>query len=141
MAITLLIVDDSIEDRELLAKFADASKLGIETKFLYASTLDEAREITLANEPNLTFLDLHLPDASIREVLDSIHHFNPPVIVVTAMASDTILDGHTDNIYVECLGAGAEAMIQKGTPRYFHSQIEWMKVVHKRQVLANAQTG
>lgn len=133
MAVTLLIVDDSPACRELLAQKVEAPGSGLEIRIIQAKNLSEAFELTLQENPNLTFLDLNMEGCSIVDVLKSIRRMNRPVIIVSGYASDHVFDDDPRTIYERCFAAGADDYLEKGTPRFDHAQLEWMKVVLKKQ--------
>lgn len=129
--ITFLIVDDSVGTREYLKRIVVESGFNVKIDFVYASTLEEAKEKTVECNPHLTFLDLGLPDASMEEVIASIPAFKPPVIVVSAYAPDFVMEsGKT--VMAECLVAGAEEYLEKGSKEFFNAPIKAFQTILRK---------
>lgn len=128
--IKLLVVDDDKETRAILGHLVDATRRGVPTEVLFAETLAEARVITELEKPQITFLDLNLPDATVDEVLASIRSFQPPVIIVTGMSANEEREGQPEGrtLLAECMAAGAEDFLQKATDDFLQAQVRWMRV-------------
>lgn len=129
--ITFLIVDDKEDTREGISKLVDGSAFGVETKFVFASTLEEALQKTIEENPHLTFLDIGLPGQTLENVISSIPKFLPPVIVVSAYPPDYRLN-NGKTIMAECLKAGAEEYIQKGSRDFLETQVKAFTTVLKK---------
>ena len=106
---TLLIVDDSLEDRELYRRYLLRDPA-------YAYTILEARlgqqglELWRQHQPDVVLLDYRLPDLDGLEFLVQLCPFTPqpclPVIVVTGQGSEAIA--------VQVIKAGAQDYLVKG---------------------------
>ena len=140
--VKLLIVDDNADHREMLATIVDVTAKGVETKIYQAATLEQARVLTLEHAPDITFLDLNLPDATIDEVLQAIEDFNPPVIVCSAMPMQTKRAGKDFPVLGEVIEAGAEYYIEKGSVRFSEAQQIWIQIaLRKNRELAKEAHG
>lgn len=114
----LLIVDDNRGSAEALYRHAQLSVPNIQINVFFASTLAEAKKLTLDVKPLLTFLDIGLPDATPSEVAASIILFTPPVIVVSGYSPTAIIDGMDKPIACAMKEAGAREYLQKASARY-----------------------
>lgn len=99
----VLIVDDTKNIRMLLSKCLELEGFQVDTT---ADGLEAVRMLT-ANEYNLAFLDIKLPEISGTEVLKRIRGLgiDIPVIIITAYA--------TVKNAVDCTKLGAVAYLQK----------------------------
>lgn len=78
---TCLVVEDSrLARKELTAMLAD---LGFFEEILEANDADEAKQLLEAEEPEVLFLDIHLPGKNGFELLESLDQI-PQVIFTTA---------------------------------------------------------
>lgn len=78
---TCLVVEDSrLARKELTAMLAD---LGFFEEILEANNADEAKQLLESAEPDVLFLDIHLPGQNGFELLESLDEI-PPVIFTTA---------------------------------------------------------
>jgi two-component system cell cycle sensor histidine kinase/response regulator CckA len=103
-AIRILLVEDSPEDAELIAKALTRSRLQFALK-----TVGNVKDFTaeLKEKPNLILANLTLPGLSALTVLDELRKRNidVPVIVVTGSL--------TDEVAIACLEQGAVDYIVK----------------------------
>jgi DNA-binding response OmpR family regulator len=93
----ILLVDDEPEIRALLSKFLIRAGFLVEE----AGTAAAAREAMRRRFHNIVLLDIRLPDADGKELLQHLREINPltNVVMITGFTS-------MDNV-VHCLGAGA----------------------------------
>jgi CheY-like chemotaxis protein len=130
--IKLLIVDDNKEHRDALAACAMIEGGETEVKIFMAGTLAEAVKLTVEIKPDLTFLDLYLPDASIDDVLRAIKNFTPPVIICSGMKMSHRRVGSEMAILGEVIVAGAEFYIEKGSVLFSEVYAIWMQIVMRK---------
>ena len=83
MAITALIVDDELNNREnlhaLLGQYCkDVEVIGL------ADSVDSAFQIIKSEQPDLVFLDIRMPEKDGFKLLESLKDVNFEVIIVTA---------------------------------------------------------
>jgi DNA-binding response OmpR family regulator len=102
----ILLIEDDAEQATALARLLEKiseNKLSIDI----AHTLKEGIRKSQAMHPDVCYLDLSLPDASVDEVIGSIKFLYPPVIVITA------LDDPNQDLKLECFAHGAQNFFQK----------------------------
>ncbi len=131
--IKLLIIDDNRASQIVLGASADATKAGLTTEIHYARTLEQGLILTEKIRPELTFLDLNLPDADIDKVLAAIEGMTPPVIVISGMPRETIRAGKVTRLENECIRAGAEDFLEKTSEGYKAAQEKWLAVVLQKK--------
>lgn len=106
--ITVLIIDDSLEDREAFKRFLSKSN-EITYQFLEAETGENGLEIFKSHKPDCVLLDFQLPDTDgisfINEMVNE-HNLNDiPIILLT---------GHGDEkIAAKSMKAGAQDYLVK----------------------------
>ncbi len=130
--IKLLIVDDNRDHRAALASRAMIERGDLEMEIFMAGTLAEAVKLTVDLKPDLTFLDLYLPDAEIDDVLRAIKDFTPPVIVCSGMPMNHRRKGSDLPILGEVIVAGAEFYIEKGSVLFSEVSAIWMQVAMRK---------
>lgn len=134
----LLIVDDQPAARAMLARWVDA-RPQIDMEILQAGTLAEALAISSESQPDITFFDLHLPDADEDAVIAAIHAMKPPVIVVSGYPGDFVREGKAVDIETECRIAGAADYLEKTKAGYMEAQAAWLDVVIREYTARTAQ--
>lgn len=103
---TILIVEDHRATADCLSKLLSGCS-GI-TTIGVARTLAEGISKSLELKPDITLLDLILPDSPTwQATVAAIHEFKPPVIVITELSDP--------EINVAAYKAGAEDVMHKGT--------------------------
>ena len=83
-----LIIDDEKDICYLLGNVL--KKRDIQSK--YVNSLREAANILESNEPEIIFLDNHLPDGLGLNFIGFIKRFHPKTIIIMITAHDTIVD-------------------------------------------------
>lgn len=103
----ILIIEDDAEQCELLsALFTKMSKEKLD--IFSASTLERGIVLSFHLQPDVTYLDLNLPDSQDwRATIRAIPRIFPPVIVITAM------DDPIGEIELEAYTFGAQNFFQK----------------------------
>ncbi|MBT5530362.1 MAG: response regulator [Cytophagia bacterium] len=100
---TIAIIDDEPLIREYLLDFLTGENYHVNT----FSSGEEALPIIKENPPDLILLDLKLPGMSGMEILKSLKHDNPEIIII-------IITGHGDiSASVEAIKQGAWDFILK----------------------------
>ncbi len=88
--INLLLVDDDVVDRRLIAKaltrFPQSVRFNIQT----AGTVSEAIELLSGNKYDIVLLDLNLPDSDGIETLEKVHNAdsNVAIVVLTGLPDE-----------------------------------------------------
>lgn len=130
--ITFLIVDDNEDTRKALGYLVGQEANGVEFNVVYASTLEEALQKTIEEQPHITFLDLRLPGRDIIEVIKAIPGMKPPVFAVSGLPIDFVLVETGRTVMAECLMHGAAGYLEKGTKGFFEAQASALQVVLKQ---------
>ena len=106
---TLLVVDDSPEDRAMVRRLLRGSSPPYAV--VEAETAGEALDRFRASVPDLVLLDFHLPDREGLEVLAALARGGRPLPVPVVM-----LTGHGDDeIASAALNGGAQDYVIKGS--------------------------
>jgi len=107
--ITILIVDDSPEDRETIKHFLSKSG-GVTYRYLEAETGEKGLELSKSHKPDCILLDFKLPDTDgICFIKDMVYEHNLgdiPVILLTGQGDETVA--------TESLKSGAQDYLIKG---------------------------
>ena len=105
---TILVVDDSREDRAIVRQLLRES--GVGHTLVEAEDGAEAVERCRDSRPDCVLLDFHLPDMEGLEVLDALRNGGTVIVPVV------MLTGEEDQVVaVEALNAGAQDYVVKGT--------------------------
>jgi PAS domain S-box-containing protein len=116
-SLTILIVDDSPEDRELYRRYLQRNQ-DYSYTILEASLGQQGLELWQQQRPDLVLLDYRLPDLDGLEFLAQLQSPTPqpclPVVVMTGQGNETIA--------VQAMKAGAQDYLIKGqiTPEGLH---------------------
>ncbi len=105
--ISILIIENNIDDQFILKKYLQSSKLSIENIEI-ASTLKQAEKMLKQQMFSLVFLDLFLPDSSGLKSFTGLLQLNSriPVIILSGL-SDT-------EVSLKALSLGAQDFLIKG---------------------------
>lgn len=101
----LLIEDDDLQSN-LLAKLLHKSSEH-EMEIDIARNLTEGIRKSHELRPDVCYLDLCLPDATVEEVIGSIKKIYPPVIIISGM------DDPDESLKLDCFAHGAQNYFQK----------------------------
>lgn len=103
----ILIVEDNPDSLEGLKRLVEVTWRisDIDLQITGVNTLKEGLE--LANEANVTILDLDLPDSDMASTILAIDKFRPPVIVLTGTDDP--------NVIKSCVANGADHVFVKGS--------------------------
>ena len=100
----ILIAEDEPAHAEAIRRAFQTA--GLNAEVLVVGTLQEYREISIANPPDIALLDLNLPDGRAVEVLTSSAESGPfPILIMTSFGNEEIA--------VEAMKAGALDYIVK----------------------------
>ncbi len=127
----ILIAEDEQAHAEAIRRSFQTA--GLNAEVLVAGTLQEYREITAAQPPDIALLDLNLPDGRAVEVLTSPAEAGPfPVLIMTSFGNEKIA--------VEAMKAGALDYIVKSPeafsemPRLVERALrEWRLLQERKQ--------
>ena len=97
----LLLIDDSITDLRVLLDFLALRALRISV----ATQGERGYEQSVALQPGLILLDIHMPDMDGIEAAKEIRKIRPGTPIVALSADSTVQD--------ECLRAGMRAFLRK----------------------------
>ncbi|HYG65000.1 MAG TPA: response regulator, partial [Thermoanaerobaculia bacterium] len=127
----ILIVDDSLEDREVYRRLLLQDR-DHEYRFQEAESGEEGLEAAAMEAPDCILLDYRLPDVDGLEFLERVGGEAVPVIVLTGQGSEAVA--------VEAMKNGAQDYLLKGSvtreglQRAIHNAVE--KVALRREVEA-----
>ena len=131
--INILIIEDNITDQKMMQKFFKGAEKNNYNTRIY-DTLEEGLDFLTANEVDLVFLDLFLPDSDFRSTLNELESISQkvPVIVLTGMEEE--------QLGLDALKAGAQDYLQKDLmePRLLWRSIKYAMGRHKIQRELNA---
>lgn len=102
--LTVVLADDSAFARRIVTTYL------ADTEFKVVATAENgngAIEAYRAHKPDITMLDVTMPDLSGAEVLKAIMEINPDAKVVMVSSLGT------ESMVTECLSIGAKAFVQK----------------------------
>lgn len=105
----ILIIEDDPVQADTLGKLLQAAGCNGSREMEIEIARDLAEGITISHrmKPDVCYLDLCLPDASMDEVVHSIKKIYPPVIVVSGM------DDPNQDLKLRCFAHGAQNYFQK----------------------------
>ncbi|SCA56932.1 putative Chemotaxis protein CheY [Candidatus Terasakiella magnetica] len=111
----VLIVDDAPTIRTLMSTLMDALGCDVVGQ---AQNGVEAEEMYLKHRPDLTLLDIEMPEKNGFETLRSLKKMDPTANIV-------MLTGHDDTAVAEsCMSNGARDFLQKGlSPHLFKQRL------------------
>lgn len=99
---TVLIIDDEPDIHRVLAPVLSSAGWSV----LSASTAAHGVRVAAANHVSIVLLDLGLPDADGKEIIETLQRTNPMSIIVVSAR-------HQDNEKVAALDAGADDYVDK----------------------------
>ncbi|PSB09691.1 histidine kinase [Pleurocapsa sp. CCALA 161] len=105
---TILIVDDSAEDREICRRYL-GKEITVNYKIIEAESGEEGLEQFALIQPDLILLDYLLPDCNGSEFIKELQaqiNFIPPIIMLTGQGNETVA--------VEVMKKGAKDYLVKG---------------------------
>ena len=100
---TVLIIDDEIDICFLLSSILRTKNLQVS----YVNSLSEATSSLLKHQPEIIFLDNHLPDGMGVDFIKKVKEANPAIKVVMI----TAFDNYSDR--AKALNNGADTFISK----------------------------
>lgn len=106
----VLVVEDHEDAARAMCNLL-TRRLGGTVECEFATTLSDGLAKAIKFNADITILDLMLPDKSVQEVIESIPHFPPPVIVVTE------LDDPDHEIELSCYANEAQNFFRKAQLR------------------------
>lgn len=107
----VLIVDDNAEWANQVRRLIERKLPASGREVVWESTLAGALDSQKTFKPDITLLDLHLPDAGPDESIAAINEFIPPVFVMSAVGMEDELE--FDRIKLRCIKAGAVRVYSK----------------------------
>ena len=91
MSITVLIADDEVHMRDLVARALEPLE-DVGVKFLFASSGEESLETALNFQPQLVVLDIMMPDLSGIEVCKELKKRQLPIYILMLTAMGQTMD-------------------------------------------------
>lgn len=115
----VLVIDDDPQIRSVLRRVLGRAG----HTCLTAAGAAEGLDLAAASRPDLILLDIGLPDADGRDVMDELHA-NPR----TADVPVIVISGHVDQyVRIQALEAGAQDVVEKPfDPVLLEHRVSWM---------------
>ena len=130
---TILIVDDSAEDREVYCRYLK-KEIIFDYKIVEAESGEEGLEQYILAQPNLILLDYLLPDLDGLEFIEELNAQDgplPPIIMLTGQGNEAIA--------VEAMKSGVQDYLIKGklTPEILTNSVKSVLQQYRLQSLLN----